>query len=125
MTEETPLTAKKETIAEQLNIPVATESQRQRIFLLCERVNRNEMSRNEAYRFSQVDGDTPEEVGYKGAYKDWVNLAIDNGWLNTQEESKLDVVPEPPKPNYVVPILVGIGVGFLIYVIVKKAVKKG
>lgn len=108
-----------ETVTEQLNISEVTEMQKKRIFLLCERVNLGEISKNEAYRFSQLDGETEAEKGYKGSYKEWVTLAQTNEWLNKPKVEQTSVV-EPPKPakiNWVTPVAIGVGLGLLILIL--------
>ena len=113
-----------ETVTKQLNISEVTENQKKRIFLLCERVNLGEITKNEAYRYSQLDGETEVEKGYKGSYKDWITLAQSNEWLNIANAEQVAVV-EPPKKktNYIAPILIGVGVALILRMIIKSGNK--
>ena len=112
-----------ETVNEQLEIPVVTEAQKKRIQFLCAKVNRNEITKNEAFRYSKADGDNEDDKGFKGTYKEWMDVALANGLVEKPQEI---VAPEPEKKptNWIAPICIGIGVGILLIIVAKKYASK-
>jgi len=115
-----------ESVSEQLNLPEVTEIQKLRFKRICERVSNGEISANKSYEYAQMDGQNEDDKGFKGGFKDWVTLATSNDWFKDKNNVETVVQPEPEKKktNVILPILIGVGVVVVLYVIVKRMTAK-
>ena len=118
-----------QTTNEQLNLPVFSEKQKARFSELCEKVRSGQLSANQSYKYAQVDGETEDDRGFKGSLKEWVETAKLNGWLDpilqiNQPKPAPVVVEEEKKTNYVLPIVIGVGVAIVLIYAIKKFSKK-
>jgi len=112
-----------ETVEEQLDIKFFTNKQAERFSMLCERVRNGEISANKSYEYAKADGDDEDNKGFNGTFKDWVDTATTKGWLNVIETPKVELEPTK-KTNYVLPILIGVGVAIVLIYAIKKFSKK-
>jgi len=101
------------------NVITLTEAQGQRFAMLCERVNRGEISANQAYKFAQEDGETEDNKGFAGTFQEWMTFATSSGLLNDKPAPNAPVIEEDDKKNYVKPILIGLGIALAIYALTK------
>jgi hypothetical protein len=119
-----------ETVSEQLSLPAYSDKQRFRFEKLCQRVKRREITANQAYKYSQVDGEEEDNKGFKGSLKEWITLAQQNEWLNTPEQAVTNTeglkppAKEEKETNYLMPILIGAGVAIVLIYAIKKFSKK-
>lgn len=119
-----------ETTNEQLNLPVFSDKQKARFSALCERVRNGELTANQSYKFAQADGVDEDDKGFKGSLKEWVENAKLHQWLDpilqvsTNPKPVQPIVEEEKKTNYVLPIVVGVGVAIVLIYAIKKFSKK-
>ena len=119
---------------------------------LCDGVNRNELTMNQAYKnakagFSNADGDTEDpkssektKGGFMGSFNLWVQHAVDQGWIqqgaqiytgaksNLEETGSIIKKPEDTKKKNVVGTVIAFtviaaAIGFTAYVIYKNKKK--
>lgn len=100
-----------------------TEAQKAYYADLVSRVNGGEFTMNKAYEQAIVDGDSEDLKGFKGSFAEWIKKLSDLKILtNDTEQGRLkdfSGFPMSEAKNYVIPVLIGIGVGFTIIAIAK------
>lgn len=115
-----------ETVSEQLSLPTYSDKQIFRFRKLCERVKNREITANQAYKYSQIDGDGDDDKGFKGSLKEWIVLAQDKGWLDVPEQNNTGQLKPPAREeekketNYLMPILIGAGVAIVLIYAIRK-----
>lgn len=96
-----------------------TESQAQRFIALCDRVNKGEISANQAYKFAQQDGDSEDNKGFAGTFAEWMTFITSNGLLQKEGATQKVEVEEEEKKSYVKPLLITAGVLVVVYIFLK------
>lgn len=125
------MTMSTQNLNEQLGLNEFNDTQKARFSDLHRRVLRREISANQAYKYAQADGDSPEDKGFRGSFKDWIENSKLKEWVsepvkteneenNKEPELKKEVTSERTLKDYLVPI----GVGVIIAVVLVYAIKK-
>lgn len=111
---------------DQLGLAEFTECQKTRFSDLLKRVSKGEISANQAYRYAQVDGDSPEDKGFKGSFKEWIETTKLNEWVSAPKQNTQEGIQKEAETSdrsfkdYLIPI----GVGVVIAVVLVYAIKK-
>ncbi len=117
-----------QSISDQLKFSDLTDKQKSRFKMICERVSKKEIGANKAYEYAQIDGETEDDLGFKGTFKDWLATASSYDWFGEKSNpnQQLVVQPDPPKKktNVIVPILIGVTAALILYVVVKRMTAK-
>lgn len=110
-------------MSQEQNVITLTEAQANRFTMLCERVNRGEITANQAYKYAQQDGEAEDDKGFAGTFQEWMTFATTSGLLNDKPVAKSSY-EEEEKKSYVKPILIGAGLLLAVYLLTKMKAKQ-
>lgn len=113
-----------DTTNEQLKLPVFTETQKKRFSSLCEKVRSGNLNANQSYRLAQIDGESQDDQGFKGSFKEWIEASKINNWLpessaDVNEPKKSTTVIKESKTDYITPIVIGLVIAGIFYTLKK------